>query len=194
MIINSKDYRFYLECDRLALGRTSKKPKPFCDPIWHFERLLRRYELAVNRRNFWDRLTRVFLNIRYNRLQMKLGFSIPLNVFGAGLAIVHRGNIIVSGNSHIGENCRIHVGVTIGASGGETDAATIGNNVYIGPGAKIVGAINIADGVVIGANAVVVHDIEQTGITVGGVPARKISDNNSEKHLVNATAFMRNRK
>lgn len=190
MIKSRADYEYYIECDKIALGRKGPRPAPFRDPIWHFERLLRRFELAKNRRSMLDLLISPFIHIKYNRMQMKLGFTIPLNVFEAGLAIVHRGNIIVSEHAHIGYNCRIHVGVNIGANGGETEAAQIGNNVYIGPGVKIIGAIHIADDVVIGANAVVVKDVETCGITIGGIPAKKISDNDSRKHLIRATEFV----
>ena len=57
---------------------------------------------------------------------------------------------------------------------------------YIGPGAKIVGEVHIGNNVVIGANAVVTHDIPDD-VTVGGVPARIISNNDSCKHLIKAT-------
>ena len=90
----------------------------------------------------------------------------------------------------IGENCRIHAGVNIGANAGENEAAIIGNNVYIEPGAKIIGNINIGDNVVIGANAVVTNDVPD-GVTVGGVPARIISSNDSTKHLIRATQLIR---
>ena len=65
-------------------------------------------------------------------------------------------------------------------------AKSIGNNVYIGPGAKIIGKIDIGDGVVIGANAVVNKDVP-SGVTVGGIPAKVISNNNSDNHLIKAT-------
>lgn len=120
---------------------------------------------------------------------MKLGFSIPHNVFGPGLSIAHYGTIVVSSGARIGANCRIHAGVNIGANAGEKDAAYIGDNVYIGPGAKIIGNVKIGSDSVIGANAAVVSDVA-CGITVGGVPAKKISDNDSSVHLVKATQLI----
>ena len=60
---------------------------------------------------------------------------------------------------------------------------------YIAPGAKIIGGGKIADNVVIGANAVVLGDVIEPGITVGGIPARKLSDHDSSAHLVRATAI-----
>lgn len=58
----------------------------------------------------------------------------------------------------------------------------IGDNVFLASGAKIIGDIHIADDVAVGANAVVVKSVEESGITVGG-PAKKISDNNSHANL-----------
>ena len=69
----------------------------------------------------------------------------------------------------VGENCRLHVCVNIG-----TGSPQIGNNVYIGPGAKIFGKIRIANGIKIGANAVVNKDFYQEGKTIVGVPAKYI--------------------
>ena len=96
---------------------------------------------------------------------------------------------MISQNCKIGKNCRIHIGVNIGANAGESEAATIGNNVYIGPGAKIIGSIKIGNNSVIGANAVVTNDVPE-GVTVGGVPARIISENDSSKHLIKATEII----
>ena len=81
-------------------------------------------------------------------------------------------------------------GVTIG-SDVEDKAPKIGNNVFIAAGAKVLGGIRIADGVCIGANAVVIKDILEPNITVGGIPARKISDNNSDKYIIKATEIAR---
>jgi serine O-acetyltransferase len=98
--------------------------------------------------------------------------------------------IVVAVNARIGANCRIHEGVTIGATNGSDGAAKIGDNVFIGSGAKIIGEIKIADNIAIAANAVVVKDILESGITVGGVPAKKISSNDSSSNLIRATEIV----
>lgn len=102
-----------------------------------------------------------------------MGYSIPLNVFAEGLSIAHRGTIIVNGDAKIGKNCRIQDGVTIGATNGSACAPKIGDNVFIGSGAKIIGNIKIADDVAVGAQALVIKSVLEKGITVGGVPAKK---------------------
>lgn len=101
--------------------------------------------------------------------------SIPLNVFGPGLSLPHRGNIIVNSHTHIGENCRIHVGVNIGAH--HDKAPRIGNNVYIGPGAIIFGDIEIADNCSIGVNATVNKSVIEPNCVVAGTPAKVLKRN-----------------
>ncbi|MBP3314115.1 MAG: serine O-acetyltransferase [Oscillospiraceae bacterium] len=111
-------------------------------------------------------------------MSYKLGFVIPPNVFGAGLRINHYGNIVVNSEARIGDWCDIHQGVNIGA--GYDGVPTLGNNVWIGPGAKIFGKIQIADDCAIGANAVVNKDFLQTGVSIAGVPAKIISEKGNQ--------------
>ena len=183
MIKNMDELSYYLECDRVALGISRKKPKLIGNDIWKYERLMRKLDYAQTTKN---KLASLYFKYRYTKLGMKLGFSIPCNVFGPGLSIAHYGTIVINSGTKIGSNCRIHVGVNIGANAGEKKAAEIGDNVYIAPGVKIVGDVKIGNNVCIGANAVVVKDIEDS-ITVGGIPAKKISDNDSSKYLIKAT-------
>lgn len=90
-------------------------------------------------------------------------------MFGPGLSLAHTGNIIINPNAHIGENCRIHVGVNIGAH--HDKAPSIGNNVYIGPGAILFGDIQIADNIIIGANATVNKSFTEPNVVIAGTPA-----------------------
>jgi len=91
----------------------------------------------------------------------------------------------VNGAARIGSNCRIHTGVNIGTNAGTSSAAPVlGDNCYIGPGAKLFGAITIGDSTVIGANAVVNRDFPEGGVTLGGVPAKVISAKSSDGLLI----------
>lgn len=87
----------------------------------------------------------------------------------------HLNGIIISHFAKIGKNCTIHQQVTI-AQDENNKSATIGDNVFIGAGAKIIGNVKIGDNVKIGANAVIVHDIP-SNCTAVGVPARIIHHN-----------------
>lgn len=112
---------------------------------------------------------------RYRRLSVRLGYSIPINVFGPGLSLPHRGNIIINPDTKIGANCRIHVGVNIGAH--KDKAPVIGDNVYIGPGAILFGDIEIADNISIGANATVNKSFVDRNVTIAGTPAKVVKTN-----------------
>ena len=188
MITNKKEYQYYLECDRVALGISRKHPRPFTDYVWRFERLLRRYEYYYNCKPYpsiIQSLLTLYIKIKYNRMCIRMGFDIPINGIGPGLSIVHPGTIVISRGAKIGKNLRIHEGVTIGATNGSSNAATIGDNVFIASGAKIIGELNIHDNTAIAANAVVVKDCT-TG-TWGGVPSIKIRNNTSLLNLTPAT-------
>lgn len=90
---------------------------------------------------------------------------------GGGLFIHHGFATMVAAKS-IGENCWINQQVTIGYGKGE-EPPVIGNDVMITCGAKVLGRITVGDGAVIGANAVVIRDVEP-GAVMGGVPAKRI--------------------
>jgi Serine acetyltransferase len=125
----------------------------------------------------------VYCKLAYRRLALKLGFTIPPNVFGRGLAIVHYGTIVVNQNARVGDNCRIHVCTNIGASGGSDRAPTIGDNVYLAPGVKIVGDIRVPSNSAIGANAVVNRTFVEEGMLIAGVPARVIKPIDIRDHI-----------
>ena len=177
MIKTKSDLIEYLEADKKALHPTTLHPT-IKDIIWKYQIHLRKCEYFTNiNRNlfqtfllYWHK----FWKLHYGN---KCNFSIPLNCTGKGLCLAHNGPIIISEYAVIGDNCRIHSGVNIGADFRISDASPhIGNNVYIGPGAKIFGAIEIADGIAIGANAVVNKSFLEKNISIAGVPARKINE------------------
>ncbi|MBA3468079.1 MAG: serine acetyltransferase [Herpetosiphonaceae bacterium] len=87
---------------------------------------------------------------------------------GEGFYIGHFSGIFVAPESKIGKNCNISQGVTIGVSGqGERRGCpTIGDNVYLAPGAKVFGRITIGNNVKIGANAVIYRDIPDNATVV----------------------------
>ncbi len=84
---------------------------------------------------------------------------------------------MISKNAHIGEYCRIHVGVNIGEN------VEVGDRVYIGPGVKIFNHSKVADDIAIGANAIVNKSFNEPGISIAGIPAKKISDKDSSRLL-----------
>ena len=175
--INSKqDLKYFLEADKKALKRKTNKPKFASDEIWKFQIALRKSEYFLNcRKDFFGKLQLKWMRYRLKKKAMKLGFSVPLNCFGPGLRIVHRGTIVINGNTKIGANCTLHVCVNIGSKPGETISPILGDNIYIGPGAKLYGDITIGDNTIIGANAVVNKSFPEGNTTLVGAPAHSLS-------------------
>jgi serine O-acetyltransferase len=109
------------------------------------------------------------------RLAARLWKSVPgLDLsgtpIGPGLFISHGQGTVLSAES-IGANLWVHQGVTVGWDYQGARRPVIGDNVFIGAGAKILGAISVGDGTRIGANAVVVCDVP-AGATAVGIPAQ----------------------
>ncbi|WP_346208402.1 serine acetyltransferase [Caldifermentibacillus hisashii] len=182
MIRSREDFKFYLEKDRIALNKTRKYPFPFIgDEVWKFQRLMRKIEYIKNCKGNLYKPYFYFLMVRYRRLSIKLGFTIPINCFGYGLSIAHYGTIVINPKVKIGNYCRIHTSTNIGGTG---DAVPkIGDRVYIGPGAKLFGNIEIADGIKIGANSVVNKSFLEPNVTIVGAPAKVIEKKSKQKAL-----------
>jgi serine O-acetyltransferase len=189
MIKNKDDLRFYLDADKFALNIKKSKPS-INDEIWKFQILLRKVEYYKNKKpELFSKLLLRIYQLRKHRLGIQLGFDIPDNVFGPGLRINHFGNIVVSSSANVGMWCDIHQGVNIGSNNskeGGTLVPKIGSNVWIGPGSKIFGQIEIGDEVQIAANAVVNKSVTANK-TIGGIPAKIISDTGTESISVAAS-------
>ena len=91
--------------------------------------------------------------------------------FGSGFVLIHATGVVINGGVSGGDNVFIEHQVTIGAERRQTPK--IGNDVFIGAGAKLLGEITIGDHSRIGANAVVLDDVPPFA-TVVGIPARVV--------------------
>ena len=132
---------------------------------------------ATNRPAPWARAGHLLLRALLRRWRLRFGIDIPPSTqVGPGLYLNHPGGIVVNSGAVIGANCNLSQGVTLGQAnrGARAGLPVVGDGVYIGPGAKIVGAVRVGDDVAIGANAVVTGDVPDHAV-VGGVPARVIS-------------------
>lgn len=175
MITDRQTYREYVKEDLKAYGLTHVG---FYNYWWmdclRFQLRLRRIEYLHNTAGYnpLKRLWRFVLEVVNHRLATRLGFTIPKNVFGPGLHIVHYGTIVVHPDARVGRNCRLHPSTSIGDYNG---VPHLGDNVYIGPGAKIYGPVTLGDNVAVGANAVVNKSFG-SNVTLGGVPARIVAE------------------
>lgn len=121
----------------------------------------------------WHTLMTICYYWRLRHLSYKTGFQIPPHTCGKGLQIWHYGYIIINEETRIGENLTIYPGVEIGHKIPGGGAPQIGDNCFIGAGAKIFGKIRIGNNVTIAPNAVVMKDVPDN-VVVGGIPAKII--------------------
>ena len=140
------------------------------NPILRYLFFMRLVEYTSSKR---PRIIHKILYFFWRRLGYRIGIDMNYKNIGAGLRIPHAGAIVINGRAILGSGCTIHNCVNIGSNLGSLKAAEIGNDVFIGPGAKIIGGIVIGHGAVIGANAVVNRNVEANS-TVVGVPARRL--------------------
>lgn len=133
------------------------------------------HKLYQNGHYFWAR----YISQRGVR---KSGIEIhPGAQIGKGLFIDHGSGVIVGETAVIGDNCTLYQGVTLGGTGKDSGKRhpTLGNNVMVGSGAKILGPFTIGDNSKIGAGSVVLKEVPPNS-TVVGVPGRVVRQENAE--------------
>lgn len=116
----------------------------------------------------------------------KTGIEIhPGATIGRGLLIDHGMGVVIGETAVVGDNCTIYQGVTLGGTGKHTGKRhpTIGNNVMVGSGAKVLGPFTVGDNAKIAAGAVVLDTVPENATAVG-VPARIIYTGDAKKRTV----------
>lgn len=121
-----------------------------------------------------------------HKMARKYGLEI-YNESGKGLYLGHAHNINVNPNAKIGKRCNLHKGVTIGieSRGKRKGTPTIGDSVWIGVNATIVGKIKIGNDVMIAPNSYVNCDIPSHSIVIGNPCIIKHKDNATDKYIIN---------
>lgn len=135
----------------------------FFTPGYQFSYILRH---AAASKNPFSKALWCFLH----RMSMwKYGFQIPVKTaIGRGFRISHFGNIVINGESVIGENFNISQGCLIGSSGGKNSGVpVIGNNVCMNANSIIVGGVKIGDNVLIAPGAFVNFDVPDNSVVIG---------------------------
>ena len=104
-----------------------------------------------------------------------MGLEVNSMLIDEGLLLYHMSSTVINGSTRIGKNCKLHGNNCLGNSGpNNLKCPVLGNNVRLGVGAKVIGDIYIADNITIAAGAIVVSSFYEKGITIGGIPAKKI--------------------
>lgn len=176
MIRNKVDYRYYLAED-LKRYHLRFMDRFIFNENYHtvkYLKALRHLEYLTNiKRNIFQKIEYFYVFWNYKRLCFKYKMKIGINTCGPGLYIPHIGFLRVATKARVGKNCIIAPGVVIGTKHTFDNVATIGDNVEIALGAKIIGKVSIGNNVIIAPNSVVVKDIPDNCV-VSGIPAKII--------------------
>ena len=122
----------------------------------------------------------------YKRYKYKFGYDISFNIeIGPGLLIFHINTIVLSARK-IGKNFTVSQGCTVGMviKDGQKQFPSIGDNVYMAPGSKIIGGIEIGNNVAVGTNCVLNKSVQDSAVVVG-IPGKVISNNGAQDYINN---------
>lgn len=174
-IVDKASYRRFLLEDMQAFEPKWSRWRPWYGikyPTLAWLRKLRLAEYMMNTaQGRLGKAIGLLFRLRARSAGKRLGFTIPPNVFGPGLRLPHWGTIIVNDKAVVGARCTLHPCTVLGVY--EGGVPTLGNDCYIGAGAKLYGAIMIGDRVRIAPNAAVGASFPADQV-IGGVPARTI--------------------
>lgn len=180
MISTRLELRKYLKADRerTETGEWRRWLRGFLcrEPyfrIWSYVKALRMEEYHTGKKSPFHLLMHYYWRRKRNTLGEKTGLFIEPGIFREGLMIWHPG-IVVNSGARVGKGCTLHGQNCIGNDGHSEEAPVLGNNVTLGVGSSVIGGVFLADGITVGAGAVVLHSFQEPGITIGGIPARKI--------------------
>lgn len=174
MITKYSDYRFYIKMDAQANGINSRLDYivkllygNIGALVYRYLKTLRKYEYALNRGS----ISQHWYRIRLRLLGNKYGITIIPNTVGYGLFIPHIEGGIVLNCRKMGNNCMVGFGVLCGNKENQENIPTIGDNVKLYTGCKVIGNITIGNNAEVAPNAVVVKDVPENAI-VAGIPAK----------------------
>ncbi len=139
------------------------------------------HAIMLHRPAYWCYNHRLFFVARFisQFARFTTGIEIhPGAKIGTGVFIDHGAGIVIGETAEVGDGCTLYQGVTLGGTGKHTGKRhpTLGKNVLVGSGAKVLGPFTIGDGCKIAANAVVLEPLEENSTAVG-VPARVVRKN-----------------
>ena len=150
------------------------------DPIlkiihWQFNSRMADFFIWKAKQTVFARIPQWYFILRRNSLGNRIGIEINTMLIDEGFLLYHISGSVINGRTKIGKNCHLHGNNCLGNAGPHNLACPeLGDNIRIGVGAKIIGGVKIASNITVAAGAVVVNSFDEEGITIGGIPARKI--------------------
>lgn len=175
-------WRYYGRCDRAAFLKAF-----FYVPGFRFSYFLRKCQGAQHRQRLLRILTSGIHSFFLNHYRFRYGFEIAVETeIGPGLYIGHFGHLVVHPQARLGSNVNLAPGVVIGQSnrGRLAGVPTIGNSVWIGSNAVVVGAIKIGNNVLIAPGAYVNFDVPDNAV-VAGNPGKVVSYSGTDAYICN---------
>lgn len=173
-IKSKKDYKKFFDYEKKLYGQKKRilfrpviKEKNI---IWKYVCILRKCELYQNTKK---RIRYFIFKLLKGKMRIKTGFSIPNNTCDLGLRINHLGIIHLSADC-VGKNCTIAGSCYAIKNGFKEGNPIIGDNVFIGMNAILIGPVRIADNCLIGAGSVVTKSFINQNMAIAGNPAREI--------------------
>jgi len=190
--VSFKNYRTYVKSDLFRyVGTLSWKAflvNILFNPGFRYTFILRTCRYLHHKKMF--KMVHLLFKYLHWHYSIRYGISIPVSTeIGYGFYIGHFGEIVINGRSKIGDNVNISHGVTLGQAnrGKNMGCPSVGNQVYVGPGAKLVGNVIVGNNVAIGANCVVTKNVPDNAVVVG-IPGKIISYEGSEGYVNNIWA------
>ena len=151
--------------------------------------ILRKHQILLRKTEYYsnagNKIIAKLYKLRLALMQNRYAIHIPINTCGRGLKLMHVGPILINGRVSIGQNCVLHINTALVAGGTNDEVPHLGDGIVVGVGAVILGGVNIADNIAVGANAVVNKSFDESDIAIAGVPAHKVSNNGRTKWNVN---------
>lgn len=182
MIKTKADLREYIRADesRYSLRRPNILGRLLNDESFYvvnFLRTLRKLEYYSNipKKSLASTICYIYFFLKHRRLEYKTGIRIAPNVVGKGLYIPHLSGGVIINALRMGDYCTVNSGAIIGNKSKPENKPTIGNNVEITIGAKVIGKVNIGNYAIIAPNSVVIKDVAPYSV-VSGVPAVTIKN------------------
>lgn len=175
----------YADLKRYGLTKTSSRREIHQMSGYLYTRALRYAKYYKAKHNL---LLFAYWRNKLYRLGQKYGYQISYATdIGKGFYIGHRGTVIINWTAHLGENVNVAAGVTIGLAnrGKRKGVPTIGNRVWIGTNAVVVGKITIGDDVLIAPGAYVNFDVPSHSIVIGNPGVIHARENATEGYIEN---------